>query len=279
MPELPEAESIGRALSRVLPGRRIEKVEVFTPAMREPLTPLLTARLEGVSFAGIRRRARYVVADLSDGRALLMHFGMSGVVRVEPEGLPRRKHEHVFLHLSGGLIFKFECTRRFSVLKVCQPGGEGNWPPELSALGVEPLSDAFCGSYLFQSAQRRSCPVKSLLMDNAVVVGIGNIYTAETLFAAGVSPLQPANELTRKQCDFLVDSAKNILRRAIESGGTSIADFINVDGSEGKFKQELLIYGRNGQPCVKCGATICQVKIAGRSSCFCPHCQVFNGSK
>ena len=123
MPELPEAENICRALKRVMAGRTITRVEVFTPAMREPLTPLLSAGLEGLKVVDVRRRARYVVEELSDGRALLMHFGMTGVVRVESTDIPRRKHEHVFLHLDDGRAFRFECTRRFSVLKVCTDDG------------------------------------------------------------------------------------------------------------------------------------------------------------
>lgn len=272
MPELPEAESIRRALDRVLPNRSITKVEIFSPSMREPLTPLLSADLEGRAFGSIRRRGRYLTAELDDGRALLMHFGMSGVVRVEPAGVPKRKHEHVFLHLSGGLIFKFECPRRFSILKVCRPGPDG-WPPELAELGVEPLSENFDAEYLFRASRKRRSCVKTFIMDNRIVTGIGNIYATETLFASGVSPLRETGSLTRGECREIVESAKKILSRAIELGGSSISDFLNVDGTEGKFAQELSVYGKSGHPCPRCGAVLETARLGGRSSCYCPGCQ------
>ena len=273
MPELPEAENIRRALDRALRGRSITRVEVFTPAMRTSLLPLETAGLEGLEILGARRRGRYVVADLSDGRALLMHFGMSGVVRVEGAEVPRRKHEHVFLHLDDGKIFRFECTRRFSLLEVTEKLKKGAFPAALSKLGAEPLSEDFSGEYLYAASRRRKVAVKLLLMDNAVVTGIGNIYANETLFAARVSPLRPAPELKRAECAKLVAEAKAILKRAIAAGGTTISDFLNVDGSEGKFVRELNIYDRAGELCPRCGETVLCVRQGGRSSFYCPKCQ------
>lgn len=273
MPELPEAETIGRALKRVIVGRKIVEVRVFSPAMREPLTPLLDAELPGRRFVDVRRRARYVIAELDDGRALLMHFGMSGVVRVEPVTVPKRKHEHLFLVLDDGRAFRFECTRRFSVCKLCRLPEPGGWPRELDGIGVEPLTAEFDEEYLFRLSRNRRGAVKCFLMDNAVVAGIGNIYAAETLFAAGVDPRRQTDSLTRSECGRIVREAKRILARAIELGGSSISDFLNVDGSEGKFAQELQIYGRNGQPCLTCGRTVKCVRLGGRSSCYCPHCQ------
>lgn len=272
MPELPEAESIRRALDRVLPKRSITKVEIFSPAMREPLTPLLAAGLEGRVLGSVRRRGRYLTVALDDGRALLMHFGMSGIVRVEPPGTPKRKHEHAFLHLSGNLIFKFECARRFSILKVCTPGPDG-WPPELAGLGVEPLTEGFNAEFLFRASRGRKTCVKNFIMDNRIVTGIGNIYATETLFAAGVSPLREADSLTRSECRNIVDRAKEILLRAIELGGSSISDFLNVDGTEGKFAQELSVYGKSGHPCPRCGTVLETVRLGGRSSCYCSGCQ------
>ena len=273
MPELPEAENICRALDRALRGRRITQVEVFTPAMRTSLLPLKTAKLEGVKILGTRRRGRYVVADLEDGRVLLMHFGMSGVVRVEGPEVPRRKHEHVFLHLDDGRIFRFECTRRFSLLEAVSEMGADGWPAALGGLGVEPLSEEFDGEYLYRSSRRRGVAVKLLLMDNSVVTGIGNIYANEALFSARISPLRPASALTKAECRRLCDGAKAILRRAIDAGGTTISDFLNVDGSEGKFVRELKIYGMAGRPCPMCGCTVECVRQGGRSSFYCPKCQ------
>ncbi len=269
MPELPEAETVANALAAVLPGRRIEKVEVFTPSMREPLTPLLSAGLAGRRIEAVKRRGRYVIVVLDDGRSLLLHFGMTGVVRVEPASVSRRKHEHLFLHLDDGMVFRFECVRRFSICKVVRGEGEA----ELAKLGPEPLTEAFDGAYLYRLSRGRGCPVKSFLMDNGVVAGIGNIYAAETLFAAGVRPSRRTGSLKRKECDRLAREAKRILQWAIEEGGSSISDFRHVDGSEGKFARELKVYGRTGEACPVCGATIAAERIGGRGSFYCPECQ------
>ncbi len=272
MPELPEAETIGRALDQALAGKKITKVEVFTPAMRTALTPLLSAGLEGNTFLKVRRRGRYLLADITGNRCLLMHFGMSGVVRVEAGDIPRRKHEHVFIHLSGGNIFRFECTRRFSLLEVheCHPEG---FPAVLAHLGVEPLSGDFTGEYLFEKCRKRNVPVKNLLMDNQIVTGIGNIYVAETLFASGIDPRRPGSGLRVDECRSIVENARKILQSSIECGGTTISDFRHVDGSEGKFVLNLQIYGKAGMPCPVCGTVIDCVRLGGRSSCFCPECQ------
>jgi len=271
MPELPEAENIARALARVLPGRRITRVEIFSPAMRTPLEPLAAAGLPGRRFTAVRRRARYVVAALDDGRGILMHFGMSGVVRVEPAEVPKRKHEHLFIHLDDGRAFRFECTRRFSVCEVHPLTGSG-FPACLDRLGVEPLGDDFSGESLFAAAKGRRGCIKNFIMENSVVVGVGNIYSAESLFAAGIDPRRPAGSLSRRECRTLAAAIRDILSRAIDAGGTTVSDFLNVDGSEGKFAQELRVYGRDGEACPRCGATIERCVLGGRSAFFCPRC-------
>ena len=272
MPELPEAENIGRALKANLVNQKIVKVEVFTPKMRTSLLPLLEANLTGLTICNVRRRARYLVVDLSDKRALLMHFGMSGVVRIEDSSIPKRKHEHVFIHLSNGKIFRFECTRRFSLLE-CVTLGEDNWPSALANLGVEPLEEDFTPQYLYQKSRKVKGAVKNFIMDNYVVTGIGNIYATEILFACKVHPARPALSLTQKECENIVKTAKEVLTRAIQLGGTTISDFQNVDGSEGKFVQELQIYGKKGQKCVNCNSIIEAITIGGRTSSYCPTCQ------
>lgn len=272
MPELPEAENIARALHRGLAGRSIVGVEIFFAKLRTSLEPLLTAGLEGRKILGVRRRGRYDVVDLDDGRGLLLHFGMSGVVRIEDDTVPRRRHEHLFLRLDNGMIFRFEDPRRFGMVECATMGADG-WPLQLADLGPEPLSEDFHGDYLFQQCQRRRGPVKVVVMDNAVVTGIGNIYATEALFAVGVRPNRPANEMTRRECVAFVKAVKQILAAAIEAGGSTIADFRNVDGSEGRFAQQLQIYGRDGAPCIKCGETVESVKLGGRTSAYCPKCQ------
>lgn len=273
MPELPEAENIGRALQRILPGRTITGVEIFSPAMRSSLEPLKTAGLEGRKFTGVRRRARYLIAGLDDGRGLLMHFGMSGVVRVEDADVPKRKHEHVFIHLDNKKIFRFECTRRFSLLEVHELTAPGRMPETLRHLGPEPFSEELTADYMISKAAGRNTCVKNFIMDNAVVTGIGNIYAAETLFAAKIHPERRVKTITGQEWQRIISLARAILERAIELGGSSISDFLNVDGSEGKFAQELKVYGRSGSLCPECGTVIECIKLGGRSSCFCPECQ------
>ena len=272
MPELPEAESIANALRRAITGRTIKAIEIFFPRLRTPLTPLAGAMLEGRKFTGVRRRARYAVCDLDDGRSIVMHFGMSGVVRVEKES-PRRKHEHLFIHLDDGKTIKFEDPRRFGMVEVQEAGADG-WPKGLAGIGVEPLSRQFTGKMLHSHALRRHGPVKNFLMDNSVVTGIGNIYVAEILFSTGISPLRPANRLSAEESEAIVKSAKAILKQAIRMSGTTISDYRNVDGSEGKFAQRLKIYGKAGRPCPRCGTTLQCTMLGGRSSVYCPHCQI-----
>ncbi len=272
MPELPEVETIANALRPALVGRTITSVEVFSPKMREPITPLLTAHLEGQKIVGVRRRGRYFIIDLEDRRALLGHLGMSGVVRIEPLSVAKRKHEHIFIHLDDDNIFRFECTRRFSMLKVVQPLPNGDIE-ELASLGVEPLTAEFNGSTLWEASRKRRISTKVFIMDNAVVVGVGNIYATEVLFATKISPLRPANELSRSECDMLAEEIKKVLRHAIELGGSTIHDFKHVDGSEGKFALELKVYGKSGQLCPVWGNVLEHKQLGGRTSCFCAKCQ------
>ncbi len=270
MPELPEAESIARALDRALKNRKIVKVEIFHPRLRTSLEPLKTAELEGRAFTGCRRRARYAVADLDDNRALTMHFGMSGVVRVEDAARPRRKHEHAVITLDDGKAFKFEDPRRFGFLEVQRLGPDG-WPECLAGIGVEPLSAGFSARFLFEKSRGRKKSVKEFIMDNAVVTGIGNIYAAETLFAARISPLRGAETLTLAECGQIVKNAKRILRLAIKWGGTTVSDFRHVDGSQGKFVQKLKVYGQTH--CPDCRTPIAKATQGGRTSWYCPKCQ------
>lgn len=270
MPELPEAETIARALDQALKNRRIEKVEIFFPKLRSSLEPLMSANLEGRRITGCRRRARYAVLSLDDGRFLMLHFGMSGVVRVVEDRVPRKKHEHVVISIDGGEQIRFEDPRRFGSVEICEAGADG-WPRNLADLGVEPLDAAFSAEYLFEKSRQRRIPVKELIMDNKVVVGIGNIYAAETLFAARVSPLKKAHRLTLDECREIVSNSKRILRLAIKWGGSTIHDYRHVDGSEGKFSQKLLIYGK--KECPVCGGEVLHPVIGGRTSWYCPNCQ------
>ncbi len=272
MPELPEIETIKRALSACMPGVSGVKMEIFTPKMRTPLAPLLDPGLLHTPVVDVRRRARYLIMEFANRRALLMHLGMSGVIRVEAPR-ERRKHEHVIMTLSNGMTFRFECTRRFSILIPVTLPAPGAEPLELAGLGVEPLSDAFTPEYVYRALRERKNPLKVAVMDNAIVVGVGNIYATEALFQAGLHPARLAGSLTRKEASRLVPAIREVLNRAIEAGGTTFHDYRQIDGTEGMFEQELLAYGRAGQPCRHCGSIMVSVKLGGRTSVYCPKCQ------
>ncbi len=272
MPELPEAETVAAALRRVLPGRRITDVQVRVPKLRTSLAPLRSACLEGHVFTAVQRRGRYIVLTLDDRRGLLLHLGMTGAVSVVPSGESPHRHEHVVLNLDNGMSFRFEDPRRFGVLE-CHPLQADGLPAALNFLGPEPLTDDFCADGFYHIAHQRHIAIKELLMDNTVVTGVGNIYATESLFAAGIRPTHRSDRVSRMSCERLVMAVKEILTRSIAAGGTTISDFRGVDGSEGYFNRELLIYGKPGEPCPRCGAKLRTVKLGGRSSCYCPKCQ------
>lgn len=273
MPELPEVETITNALKARINNLLITKVEIFTPKMREPLGDLLTSDIINHEIIDVRRRGRYTILELDNLGVILMHYGMSGVVRVENLETPKRKHEHVFFHLSDGNVIRFECTRRFSLVKYCKLSEKFGDVAELNSLGVEPLTEAFTPAYLFEKSRKINANVKLTIMNNEIVVGVGNIYAAEALFLAGVNPLKVTKNLTLNECEKLVDSVKFILNKAIEAGGSTISDYRHVDGSEGLFARELKMYGRATEPCVVCGTLIESCRVGGRSTFYCPKCQ------
>jgi formamidopyrimidine-DNA glycosylase len=274
MPELPEVETTRRGLAPHLEGRRIAAVTLRRPDLRWPIPPDVAEQLPGQRIDAIRRRAKYLLLDTAAGSALL-HLGMSGSLRVLPATTPVTAHDHVDLALDSGRILRFNDPRRFGCL-LWQPPGETH--ELLRELGPEPLSDAFDGTvfdgnYLFARSRGRSAPVKAFLMDQRVVVGVGNIYAAEALFAAGISPLRAAGKVSRERYVVLADAVKRILAHAITRGGTTLRDFINPDGAPGYFEQELSAYGRGGAPCPRCGRALKQASIGQRATVWCGHCQ------
>ncbi|MFA7232395.1 MAG: bifunctional DNA-formamidopyrimidine glycosylase/DNA-(apurinic or apyrimidinic site) lyase [Victivallaceae bacterium] len=273
MPELPEVETIKRALEPIMTGHSIDKVETFIDVMRYPLKPLHAPELTNSKIVSVRRRGRYIIIELENLQAFIVHLGMSGSIRVVPPEVQRKKHEHIVIYLNSGETFRFDCPRRFGFMKVATLEKSGALPQELAHLGAEPLSEEFTAEYLHTALKKRHGNIKSVIMDNKLVVGVGNIYAAESLFMSKISPLRTASTLTLKQCSALVAVIKDVLTRAIEAGGTTIADYKSVDGSEGKFVLQLRMYGKDGQPCPECGDKIEQRRLGGRSSCYCPRCQ------
>ena len=279
MPELPEVETTRAGLEPHLIGRTVTAVTLRREDLRWPIPPEIRERLTGQRITAVRRRAKYLLLDSTAGSALL-HLGMSGSLRVLPADTPAGAHDHVdFLLDAAGpqprRVLRFNDPRRFGCL-LWQPPGVTH--TLLRQLGPEPLSDGFAGAtfdgnYLFTRSRGRSASVKSFLTDQRIVVGVGNIYVAEALFVAGISPLRAAGKVSRERYRWLAEAVKQILAQAIARGGTTLRDFISPDGAPGYFEQELLVYGRGGEPCRNCGRALKQAAIGQRATVWCGQCQ------
>ena len=269
MPELPEVETTRRGLAPHLQGRRVHGVILRRADLRWPIPPEVAELLPGQRIEDIRRRAKYLLLDTAIGSAVL-HLGMSGSLRVLPGDTPLRAHDHVDISLDNGRLLRFNDPRRFGSL-LWQPAGEIH--PLLQGLGPEPLDDVFDGDYLFARSRGRSAPVKTFLMDQAVVVGVGNIYAAESLFRAGIAPGRAAGSVSRERYRRLAEAVKTILAHAITRGGTTLRDFLSPDGAPGYFEQELFVYGREGENCKVCGRKIRDGRMGNRATAWCPGCQ------
>jgi formamidopyrimidine-DNA glycosylase len=270
MPELPEVETTRLGLLPHLEGRRITQVTLRRADLRWPIPMEVEGLLPGQVILGLHRRAKYLLLEVAPGSALL-HLGMTGSLRILPEATPAGTHDHVDFGLDSGQILRFRDPRRFGCL-LWQPGGATH--ALLRDLGPEPLSRAFHGGYLFERSRKRSAAVKTFLMDQGIVVGVGNIYAAESLFRAGLDPNRPAGDVSREAYGRLAKAVKAILTQALAAGGTTLRDFIHPDGLPGYFKQELFVYGREGEPCLLCGSPLRGVRLGNRSTVWCGHCQV-----
>ena len=269
MPELPEVETTRRGIAPHLVGQRVSRVVVRERRLRWPIPEDLDVRLSGQRIESVERRAKYLLIQAESG-TLIGHLGMSGNLRLVPIGTPAAKHEHVDIELESGLALRYTDPRRFgALLWSSDPLGH----ELLVRLGPEPLTEAFDGERLYQLSRGRSMAVKPFIMDNAVVVGVGNIYATEALFAAGIDPRREAGTVSRQRYARLAEEIKRILAYAIERGGTTLRDFIGGDGQPGYFQQELFAYGRGGDFCKVCGTTLREVKLGQRASVYCPKCQ------
>ena len=274
MPELPEVETTRRGIAPHVEGRVIERVLLRRGDLRWPIPRAIRSALPGQRVETVERRAKYLLLHTQAGSALL-HLGMSGMLRVLPPDAPLGAHDHVDIALAAeadraARVLRFTDPRRFGCL-LWQPPGTTH--ALLAALGPEPLTDAFDGDLLWHRSRGRSAAVKLFLMDNAVVVGVGNIYASEALFAAGIDPRRPAGKVSRARYARLAAEVKRILGWAIERGGTTLRDFLNPDGAPGYFFRELNVYGRAGEPCKVCGTPIRQATLGQRSTFWCPRCQ------
>ena len=277
MPELPEVETVCKALEQSLLHQTLNKVTVRNGSLRHAVTENDFKSFLGLKINSMFRRAKYIIASLGQDKHLLIHLGMTGKHRVVEQNLEFKKHEHLIFELDNNKQWRYEDVRRFGFIVPYE--GSLKDCPLLSKLGPEPLTEQFTAEYLYAQSRNKSKAIKTLIMDNPIVVGVGNIYASEALFLAKIHPELPSKNLSKKQAEKLVLAIKEILTAAIKAGGTTIVDFQTPDGTEGYFFRELQVYGREKDACNICQTTIQKIKQTGRSTFFCPKCQKLKKAK
>lgn len=282
MPELPEVETVRRGLEPAMTGRRILHAEVRREGLRWPFPPDLAVRLTGARVTALRRRAKYILADLDSGESALIHLGMSGRMLVSGEApgafeharaMPG-KHDHIVLDLEGGARVAFNDARRFGMFDLV-PTESAEQHRLLDGLGPEPLGNGFSADYLAQALCGRRAPIKTALLDQRLVAGLGNIYVCEALHRAGIHPTRPAGKIAAPRLERLTAEVRAVLTEAIKAGGSSLRDHRQADGELGYFQHAFRAYGRAGEPCANpgCTGTIRRIAQSGRSTFYCPSCQ------
>ncbi|UTF58844.1 bifunctional DNA-formamidopyrimidine glycosylase/DNA-(apurinic or apyrimidinic site) lyase [Gilvimarinus sp. DA14] len=269
MPELPEVETTKRGIAPHINGKKVRQVTVRQPSLRWPVTDGLDDILRGKQLQTVGRRGKYLLLGYNHG-VLLVHLGMSGSLRIVPPNTAPELHDHVDIEFTGAVL-RYHDPRRFG--SILWHPGDPFTHPLLASLGPEPLSDEFNPEYLFVRSRKRKQTVKQFLMDSKVVVGVGNIYANEALFMAGIKPIRKAGTLSRKQCELLWEKIQFVLQRSIEQGGTTLRDFVGGDGKPGYFKQQLMVYGRGGQPCAVCHKPLKEIQLGQRATVYCTVCQ------
>ena len=269
MPELPEVETVVRSLAPALRGRRVTGVRVREARLRSPVAADFARQLVGRTIAGITRHGKYLLAALDDGRVWIVHLGMTGRLTLAPAGYRPETHDHVLIGLDDERLVVYHDPRRFGRLAIVAANALA---AETNA-GIDALSPALTAEVLFALTRRRRTAVKTLLMDQRRIAGLGNIYVNEALFRAGIRPRRRAATVRRAECVRLVDELRAVLGEAIAGGGSSISDYVDGLGRSGWFQLQHQVYDRGGEPCRRCGTAIRQCVIVGRSSFFCPRCQ------
>lgn len=282
MPELPEVETVRRGLEPVMTGQIIAHAAINRPDLRRPFPPRMAERLTGARVVGLRRRSKYILADLDRGETLLIHLGMSGRMLISGAATggfhhdhpAPAKHDHVVLDMANGARVTFNDARRFGAMDLLATA-TADAHPLLARIGPEPLGNDFHESWLVARLQGRTTPIKSALLDQRIIAGLGNIYVCEVLFRAGILPDRQAGALSEDEAAGLVPLIRAVLSEAIEAGGSSLRDYRQADGELGYFQHGFKTYGREGKPCTTpgCSAEIRRITQAGRSSFFCPACQ------
>jgi formamidopyrimidine-DNA glycosylase len=270
MPELPEVETTRRGLVPHVVGRRIATITVYDPRLRWPVPAGLGRRLAGRTIDALERRSKYLLFRLGS-ETLLVHLGMTGSLRVHSQAPPRRAHDHVDIVLDNGVTLRYHDPRRFGAMLWLPDSGAAH--PLLAKLGPEPFDAAFDADYLWSATRRRGAAIKLALMDNHLVVGVGNIYANESLFRAGIRPMRPANRVARARLARLVTEVRATLADAIAKGGSTLRDYVDSAGAPGYFQLDYFVYGREGEPCRVCGSAIRMRRMGGRATSYCPRCQ------
>ena len=269
MPELPEVETTRIGLTPLL-GLAVSSVVIRNSSLRWPIPAHLPQTLAGQRFLALRRRAKYILVECDSG-TLLLHLGMSGRICLLQQDEPPGKHDHFDIHFSDGHVLRLRDPRRFGAVLWLQ--GDASRHALLRVLGPEPLEKTFSGAWLHKQIRSRSAPIKNVIMDSHLVVGVGNIYASESLFRAGINPRTPANKLSKQRCERLVAEIRATLQDALAAGGSSLRDFFGADGNPGYFQQSYFVYGRTGETCRVCGAAIKTIRQGQRSSFYCANCQ------
>ena len=282
MPELPEVETVRRGLAPVMEGEVIAQADVNRPDLRWPFPDRMAERLTGATVQQLRRRSKYILADLNSGETLLIHLGMSGRMLISGDPLGQfvhdhpapETHDHVVFHMKNGARVTFNDPRRFGAMDLMNTA-TAEAHKLLSVIGPEPLGNAFNEGYLIAKLKDKNTPIKAALLDQRIVAGLGNIYVCEALFRAGISPKRRAGAISKPRIAALVPIIRQVLLQAIEAGGSSLRDFKQADGELGYFQHRFDVYGREGEPCRApgCGGTIRRLVQSGRSSFYCPRCQ------
>lgn len=282
MPELPEVETVRRGLAPAMEGAVIARAQVNRPDLRWPFPEGMADRLTGKRVLGLRRRSKYILADLDSGETLLIHLGMSGRMLVSGDPLGRfvhdhpapEKHDHVVLDMENGARITFNDPRRFGAMDMFATA-QDETHPLLASIGPEPLGNAFHEDYLITALARRNTPMKSALLDQKIIAGLGNIYVCEALYRSKIHPTRPARRVSKSRLSGLVPIIRTVLNDAIKAGGSSLRDFKQADGELGYFQHSFDVYGREGDPCRTsgCPSTIRRIVQSGRSTFYCPNCQ------
>jgi formamidopyrimidine-DNA glycosylase len=270
MPELPEVEITRRGIEPHLLNETVVRVIVRNKKLRWPVPTYLNKKLQGEQILQVDRRGKYILLQVEQGTTLI-HLGMSGSLRVVSTDTPAEKHDHFDLVLDSGKSLRLRDPRRFG--SVLWAGKAPLQHKLLKGLGPEPLSEEFNGDYLFTRSRQRSQAIKTFIMDSHLVVGVGNIYASESLFRCGINPKRAAGKIAIRRYDLLVASIKQVLSEAINSGGTTLRDFVSSEGTPGYFAQELNVYGRKNEACYTCNKPIRQITLGQRSTFYCPECQ------